>query len=99
MKRHLRLHIVQAFHQEVCRAHPKLESSEGMLHGAAPHRHYTWGPVQPVLGGLQNGFMLPTFNAALPAGGAFFFERTGGAGRGPVIPHDLAVFFVGEAVG
>ncbi len=38
-----------------------------MLHGAAPHRHYTWVLVQPLLGRLQNGLVLPTFNAALPA--------------------------------
>ena len=30
-----------------------------MLHGAATHRHHIWVPVQPVLGRLQNGLMLP----------------------------------------
>jgi hypothetical protein len=71
-------------------AHPELQGSEGMLHGTAPHRHHIWVFIQPVLGGFKIGFMLPALDAALPARCALLFQRTAGAGRCPVVPHDLA---------
>ena len=77
MERHLRPHIAEPLREEVRRTHPELEGSEDMLHRAAPNRHHVWVPVQPVLSGLQNGFMLPAFNAALLARGAFVFQGTG----------------------
>src|SRR5262249_8413275 len=72
-----------------------------MLYGTAPHRHHIWVFIQPVLSGFENGFMLPAFDAALPARSALLFQRTAGAGRSrcPVVPHDFAIFFVGETVG
>ena len=77
MERHFCLHIVQLPHQKVRRAHPELQGSECMLHGAAPHGHHIWVFIQPLLGGIQNGLMLPALNAALLAGGALFFQRAG----------------------
>ena len=77
MERHLRPHIAEPFHQEVRRAHPELEGSERMFCRAAPFGHRVRAPVQPVLGSLQDGFMLPALDAALPARRAFFFQWTG----------------------
>ena len=77
MERHFGLHIVQRLHQKVRRAHPELQGSECMLHGAAPHRHDIRIAVQPVLDRFQNRLVLPALNAALLAGGALFFQRAG----------------------
>jgi hypothetical protein len=70
-------HIAHPSHQEVRRPHPELEGSEDVLDRTASNRHHIWIPVQPVLGSLQNGFMLPAFNAALLARGALVFQGTG----------------------
>ena len=77
MERHLCPHIAEPLREEVRRPHPELKGPEDMLDRAASNRHHIWFPVEPFLGGLQNGFMLPALNAALPARGALFFQRTG----------------------
>ena len=77
MERHLCPHIAEPLCEEVSRTHPELEGSEDVLDRAAPNRHHIWVPIEPFLGGLQNGFVLPALNAAFLARGASFFQRTG----------------------
>jgi hypothetical protein len=65
VKRHLSADVLERFHLEVCRSHPRLYRAEGMLHSLAAHAHLVRISIEPRLHGLENGFVLPTRDPAL----------------------------------
>jgi hypothetical protein len=60
VQRHLGVDVLERFHLEVRRSHPRLYRAEGMLHSLTAYTHLIRIPVEPRLHGLKNGFVLPT---------------------------------------
>ena len=56
---HFGADVLERFHLEVRRSHPRLYRAEGMLHSLAAHAHLVRVPIEPRLHGLKDGFVLP----------------------------------------
>lgn len=59
VQRHFGAYVLERFHLEVRRSHPRLYCAEGMLHSLAAHSHLVRVPIEPRLHGLKDGFVLP----------------------------------------
>jgi len=59
VQRHLGADVLERFHLEVRRSHPRLYRAEGMLDRLAAQAHLVRVSVEPRLHGLKDGFMLP----------------------------------------
>src|SRR6202158_4236805 len=96
---HFGADVLERFHLEVCRSHPRLYRAEVMLHSLAAQAHFIQVPCEARLHGLKDGFMLPTRDSALFARRALALQRAGLAGGGPIAMQCLAVLFIGVAMG
>ena len=99
VQRHLGADVLERFHLEVCRSHPRLYRPEGMLNRLAPLAHLHRMLVEPTLYRIENGLMLPSGDPSLLAGGAAVFDGTALADVGPVAAQDQSIFLVRVAVG
>src|SRR6266436_7257074 len=59
MQRHLGADVLERFHLEVRRSHPRLYRAKGMLDRLAAQAHLVRVSVEPRLHGLKDGFVLP----------------------------------------
>src|SRR6266481_1660813 len=59
VQRHLGADVLERFHLEVRRSHPRLYRAEGMLDRLAAQAHLVRVSVEPRLHGLKDGFVLP----------------------------------------
>src|SRR5467141_2591957 len=59
-QRHFGADVLERFHLEVRRSHPRLYRAEGMLVSLAAHAHLVRISIEPRLHGLEDGFVLPT---------------------------------------
>jgi hypothetical protein len=59
MQRHLGADVLERFHVEVRRSHPRLYRAEGMLDSLAAYAHFIRVSIEPRLHGLKDGFVLP----------------------------------------
>ena len=83
-ERHLGLHIFEALHQKVRRAHARLDRPERMLDGLAAQRDLVGVIVQPFLDAFQDVLVLPTSDAPLFSRGASVLDHAGLAGIRPI---------------
>jgi hypothetical protein len=60
VQRHFGIYVLERFHLEVRRSHPRLYGAEGVLDSLAAHPHLIRVPIKPRLHGLKDGFVLPT---------------------------------------
>jgi hypothetical protein len=58
VERHFGTNVLECFHLEVHRSHPRLYRTEWMLDGLAAKAHFR--RVEPRLHGLKDGFVFPT---------------------------------------
>ena len=98
MKTHLGAHARQRLGQEVGPTHPVLDGSERMFHCLSSYPHHLGLTVQTILHRIEDGFVFPARDAPIVARGALRFERTPGAGRGPIFVQRLAVLDAAKAL-
>jgi hypothetical protein len=60
VQRHFGTYVLERFHLEVRRSHPRLYRAEWMLDSLAAHAHLVWVPIEPRLHGLKDGFVFPS---------------------------------------
>src|SRR5882724_2379339 len=60
VSRHFSTDVLECFHLEVRRSHPRLYRAEWMLDGLATKAHFRRVSIEPRLHGLKDGFVLPT---------------------------------------
>jgi len=60
VQRHFGADVLECFHLEVRRSHPRLYCAEWMLDGLAAKAHFRRVSIEPRLHGLKDGFVLPT---------------------------------------
>src|SRR6516165_3554874 len=78
---HLGRNLRQALHQKMRRAHPHLESAEGMLSRLAAQAHRLWVLIETLLHGFEHMFVLPSRDAPLESRCTLRFERADRASR------------------
>ena len=91
--------VLECFHLEVCRSHPRLYRAEGVLGQSGDVRASCPGSDRAVLARSQGRLRAPTVRSA-----ALCLSYTGPslrslAGGGPAAPQCLAVLFIGVAIG
>ena len=59
VQRHFGADVLERFHLEVRRSHPRFYGAEGVLDSLAAHPHLARIPIEPRLHGLKDGFVLP----------------------------------------
>jgi hypothetical protein len=59
VQRHFGTDVLECFHLEVRRPHPRLDCAEWMLDGLAAKAHFRGVSIEPRLYSLKDGFMLP----------------------------------------
>ena len=59
VQRHFGTDVLECFHLEVRRPHPRLDCAEWMLDGLAAKAHFRGVSIEPCLYSLKDGFMLP----------------------------------------
>jgi hypothetical protein len=84
VQRHFGTYILERFHLEVRRAHPRFHCAERMLDRLAAYAYLVRVPIEPRLHGLKDGLVLPPGNPALLARGALVLDGAGAAGVGRV---------------
>ena len=89
VQRHFGADVLERFHLEVRRSHPRFYRTEGMLDRLAPLAHLLRAFVEPALHRLENVLMLPPGDPSLLAGGATVLDGAALAGVGPVIINSL----------
>ena len=60
VQRHFGTDVLERFHLEVRRSHPRLYSAEGMLDSLAAFAHLIRVSIEPRLHSLKDGFVLPS---------------------------------------
>jgi hypothetical protein len=60
VERHFGTYVLERFHLEVRRSHPRLYRAEWMLDSLAAYAHLIQVPIEPCLHGLKDGFVLPS---------------------------------------
>jgi hypothetical protein len=60
LERHFGTYVLERFHLEVRRSHPRLCRAEWMLDSLAAYAHLIQVPIEPCLHGLKDGFVLPS---------------------------------------
>ncbi len=96
--RHLGADMSQRLHEEMSGAHPGLDGAERVLDGLAAPAHGLRVLVEAALHRLEHMLMLPSADAALPAGSAAILDGTTGASGRPVAAQRQSVFFSREAI-
>src|SRR6266481_7232441 len=99
MQRHFGADVLERFHLEVRRSHPRLYRAEGMLHSLAAHTHLVRIAIEPRLHGLEDGFVFPTRDPALLASRALALQRARLTGGRPIAAQCLAVLLVCITIG
>jgi hypothetical protein len=99
VQRHFGAAVLECFHLEVRRSHPRLYRAEGMLHTLAAHAHLVRISIEPRLHGLKDSFVLPARDPALLTRRARALQRASLTGARPIAARCLAVFFVRTAIG
>src|SRR5260370_10880765 len=99
MQRHFGADVLERFHLEMRRSHPRLYRAEGMLHSLAAHAHLVRISIEPRLHGLEDGFVFPTRDPALPTRRALALQRTRLTGGRPIAAQYLAVLLVCITIG
>jgi hypothetical protein len=92
---HLAGNLRQRLHQEVRRAHPHLQCTEGMLDRLAARTHRAGIFIEPLLYRLDDLLMFPSRDAAMRAFRALSLERAGPARVRPIPVECLTLFLVG----
>ena len=59
VQRHFGPNVLEPFHLEVRRSHPRLYRTEWMLHSLTTQAHLFRASIEPRLHGLKDGFVLP----------------------------------------
>jgi hypothetical protein len=96
---HFGAYVLERFHLEVRRSHPRLYRAEGMLDSLAAYAHLIRVSIEPRLHGLKNGFVLPACDPPLFACRALALQLARLTGGGPIATQCLAVLFIGLAIG
>src|SRR6266481_8102347 len=99
MQRHFGADVLERFQLEVRRSHPRRYRAEGMLHSLAAHAHLVWISIEPRLHGLEDGFVFPTRDPALPTRRALALQRARLTGGRPIAAQCLAVLLVCITIG
>src|SRR5260370_18939770 len=99
MARHFGADVLERFQLEMLRSHPRLYRAEGMLHSLAAHAHLVRISIEPRLHGLEDGFVFPTRDPALPTRRALSLHRARLTGSGPRPAQCLAVLLVFITIG
>jgi hypothetical protein len=81
---HFSCDVLEAFHQEVRRAHARLDRAEGMLDRLSARAHRLWVLIEPPLNVFEHMFVFPTGDATPNAGSALILDRTCATSIGPV---------------
>jgi len=74
-KRHLGLHVVQPLHQEVCRAHARLDRPERMFDRLTAQAHRVRVLIKTALDLVEHVLVFPPGDPALLAGVHFAFMQ------------------------
>src|SRR5260370_30252018 len=98
MQRHFGADVLERFHLEVRRSHPRFYRAEGMLHSLAAHAHLVRISIEPRLHDLEDGFVLPTRDPAFPTRRALALQRARLAGGRAIAAEPLAAPFAGLAI-
>ncbi len=93
-QRHLGAHVLQPFHQEMGRPHPRLDRAKGVLDRLAALAHGLRVLVEPSLDGLKDVFVLPAGDPAFLARSATVLDGAVLAGVGPVAAQGQTVLLV-----
>src|SRR5260370_34604977 len=99
MARHFGADVLERFQLEMLRSHPRLYRAEGMLHSLAAHAHLVRISIEPRLHGLEDGFVFPTRDPALPTRRALALQRARLTGGRPIAAQCLAVLLVCITIG
>src|ERR1700732_695976 len=94
VQRHFRADVLERFHLEVCRSHPRLYRAEGMLDRLTADAHLIRISIEACLHSLKDGFVLPARYPPLLASCALALQCAALASVGPVTPQRLAILFV-----
>jgi hypothetical protein len=86
------------FGEEVCRPHAGLHRAERMLDGLATLAHGERVRIKALLHGIEQVFMLPSWNSPLRPCRALGLERKILTGAGPVAPYPFAIFHAGKTI-
>src|SRR5260221_9732432 len=93
MQRHFGADVLERFHLEVRRSHPRLYRAEGMLHSLAAHAHLVRISIEPRLHGLEDGFVFPTRDSVLSTCRALALQRARLTGGCPIQGQYFVVLF------
>src|SRR6516162_480811 len=85
--------------QEMGCSHPSFYGAEWVIHGLSSNAHNVRLLLQTLLHGIDDGFMLPPFDATLPTGRALSFHRAARTVAGPIVAQGQPVLDVVEPPG
>src|SRR5262249_46969556 len=96
---HLGADPLEGPRQEVGRSHPSFDGAERVLHGLSSNAHNVRLLLQTLLHGIDDGFVLPSFDATLPTGRASRLHGAAAAVAGPRVATGRALVAVVEPPG